>query len=107
MAAKVEWSPRALALLQEAAEHIQDDSPAAAKTLVTDAFAVAATLSRFPARGRVIPELRQDNHRELFVGRYRLLYRIEPERISVLGLVHGARDFRPWWRRQQRSTAPT
>jgi plasmid stabilization system protein ParE len=48
--------------------------------------------------GRVVPELEQASVREVFVHRYRLVYRVEPERIAVLALVHGARDFHRAWR---------
>ena len=33
-------------------------------------------------------------YREIFVFSYRLIYRVEDNRISILSLIHGARDFK-------------
>jgi hypothetical protein len=40
------------------------------------------------------------------VGRYRLIYRVDPGHVSIVAFVHGARNFRPWWRRFRRKSAP-
>lgn len=52
---------------------------------------VAADLNRFPQAGRVVPELNQPDLRERFVYSYRLIYRIEPQRILVTAVIHGKR----------------
>ena len=104
--ARVIWAPRALALVVEAAEHIESDSPSAASKLVRDAFEAAASLATLADRGRFVPELDDSIHREIFVGRYRLIYRVHPGHVSIVAFVHGARNFRPWWRRFRRKSAP-
>lgn len=35
--------------------------------------------------------------RELFVNNYRLIYRIEPQRIAILAFIHGSRDLKSLW----------
>jgi plasmid stabilization system protein ParE len=52
-----------------------------------------ASLERFPFRGRVIPEARHlgVEYRELLHGAYRIIYRIDGERVWVVRVVHGAR----------------
>lgn len=104
--ARVIWAPRALTLVVDAAEHVERDSPAAASQLVRAAFEAAASLATFPDRGRFVPELNDSLHRELFVGRYRLIYRAASDRISIVAFVHGARDFRSWWKQYRRRGAP-
>jgi hypothetical protein len=52
-----------------------------------------ATLSE---RGRVVPETNDPAIREVFVFRYRLMYRVEEMRVIVVAFVHGARDFGAW-----------
>jgi len=99
MGRKVIWTPRAAALVEEAARHIEVDSPAAAFKLVTDTFAIAESLSELPDRGRIVPELSRSKYREVFVGRYRLIYRVGADHVAIIAFVHGARDFRSWWRR--------
>jgi plasmid stabilization system protein ParE len=84
-----------VALLEEAANHIEIDSPSAALRLIHDALAAADSLADLSDRGRFVPELRDSKHRELFVGRYRLIYRVAIEYVAVVAFVHGARDFRP------------
>jgi plasmid stabilization system protein ParE len=41
--------------------------------------------------GREVPELGDSNIRERFVHKYRVIYRIEPERILVAAIIHGSR----------------
>lgn len=36
--------------------------------------------------------------RELFVYRYRLMYRVREDRVVVVAFLHGARDFAKWQR---------
>ena len=57
------------------------------------ALETASTLSTLADRGRVVPEASDPAIRELFVFRYRLIYRVESDRVYVIAFVHGARDF--------------
>lgn len=43
-----------------------------------------------------MPELDDPAIREVFVFRYRLLYRVEEAPVVVVAFVHGARDFAAW-----------
>ncbi len=45
-------------------------------------------------RGRIVPELQKPAVRELFIKKYRLFYEVWPDRVHVLGLLHGAREFK-------------
>jgi len=40
----------------------------------------------------VVRELDNPNLRQLVVGRYRLIYRVESGGVGIVRLVHGARD---------------
>jgi len=58
-------------------------------------------LERFPEMGRSVPEAEKKNIRELLLSNYRIMYRVETERILILAVIHGARDLRqkglkPW-----------
>ena len=83
MARKVIWAFRALVLLEEAANHIETDSPSAAWQLVQSALEAVDSLAELPDRGRFVPELRNSTYRELFVGSYRLIYRVATERVAI------------------------
>ena len=43
-------------------------------------------------RFRVVPEIATPKVRELFIQRYRLIYRIQGDEIEIAALIHGARD---------------
>lgn len=43
--------------------------------------------------GRVIPELGDEARREILVGAYRVMYRIEEDQIFIVAIVHGARNW--------------
>ena len=60
------------------------------------ALEAAAGLATLSERGRVVPETNDSVIREIFVFRYRLMYRVETERVTVVAFVHGARDFANW-----------
>ncbi len=60
-------------------------------------IAVGRSLSFLSHRGRRVPELADPHLRELIVPPYRLIYRIDPDTVWVLALVHGRRDFGTVW----------
>ena len=45
--------------------------------------------------GRVVPEIGDENIRELFIYSYRVIYRIEKERILIVAVIHGKRLVEP------------
>ncbi|WP_226992310.1 type II toxin-antitoxin system RelE/ParE family toxin [Desulfatibacillum aliphaticivorans] len=44
-----------------------------------------------PFSGRKVPEYESDDIRELIENPYRLIYRIKPDQIDVLAVIHGVR----------------
>ncbi|MEW6715521.1 MAG: type II toxin-antitoxin system RelE/ParE family toxin [Nitrospirota bacterium] len=40
--------------------------------------------------------------RELFIKNYRLIYHVEEVRVDILGLIHGRRDLKTLWEKEQR-----
>ena len=92
MAYSVTWADSAIASVAEQVEYIARDSPSYAATLVTRVERAANSLFQFPNRGRIVPEYGDDTIRELFVDRYRLIYRIRSDGVLIAAFVHGARD---------------
>ena len=45
----------------------------------------------------MVPEFDDPSTRELLVRSYRMIYRVESDRVFVLGLIHGARDLQALW----------
>ena len=90
MARQVVWSEPAWEDLEAAAEYIGRDSESYAAAFVQNVKEAAASLAHFAERGQVVPEISDESIRELLVKPYRLIYRIAPDRVLVVTLVHGA-----------------
>jgi len=92
VAREIIWAESALISLLEAADYIAKDSPSYASALTIQVEKTAESLSDFSERGRLVPEFRDPNIRELFVASYRLIYRTSKTVVTVIAFIHGARD---------------
>ena len=92
MAYSVTWAESAITSVAEEAEYIAKDSPSYAATLIDKAETAANSLFQFPNRDRVVPEYGEETIRELFVDRYRLIYRVRASSVLIAAFLHGARD---------------
>jgi toxin ParE1/3/4 len=90
---RVVWAQSAQLALDEVIEYIATESRANALRVLERALEAAQSLAGLAERGRVVPESNDPAIREVFVFRYRLMYRVEPDRVVVTAFVHGARDF--------------
>ena len=96
------WAPAAHADLDEALQSLALLSTSAAERLLEDILAAAESLSTLSERGRLVPELRDGRTRELLVGSYRLMYEVSAERVEIVAVLYGARDFETWLRERER-----
>lgn len=87
----VTWSPQVRDDLNDIAAYIAKASPRYASIVVSEILAVGRSLMMFPRRGRVVPELGDENCREAFVYEYRIIYRIEGRTVRILTVIHGRR----------------
>ncbi len=86
---KIIWSPLAIDRVAEIANYIAKDKPAAAEKWVDKIFSKVEGLISSPDLGRIVPEINKDQYREVIYGNYRIVYRIEEKRISILTVRHG------------------
>lgn len=98
MARVLAWSPEAIEDIQALAAYIERDSPWYAKAVVSKLIETAESIPGYPQLGRMVPELGDPNIRELRVHRYRLIYRLEENRVVVAAVIHGRQDFQTEWR---------
>ena len=84
---KVIWSPLAIDRAVEQARYIAKDNPGAAEKWLKGLFAAARQLERLPRMGRMVPEWENTDLRELSYGRYRIIYRIEADQVSILSAI--------------------
>ena len=83
------WSPLAIDRASEIAKYIAQDKPSAAEKWINTVFSKVEQLKSSPEIGRVVPEIGNDQFRELIYGNYRIIYRIEKTQISILTIRHG------------------
>lgn len=102
MARRLSWTESAWDDLEGIADHIARDSSYYAATLVASIRRSARSLGTFCERGRIVPEFEDPSVREIFVRRYRLIYKLAPQSVIVLGIIHGARDLQTLWEDEQR-----
>ena len=83
------WSPLAVDRVSEIAGYIAQDKPSAAEKWIKTVFSKVEQLKSSLEIGRIVPEIRNNQFRELIYGNYRIIYRIEAEQISILTIRHG------------------
>ena len=105
MARRVRWTRTAADDLEEIADYIAEDAPGAAARFVHKLRSAARSLNEMPERGRRVPVLEPLELRELILGNYRLIYRVDPEAVVIVTIVHGARDLAALWERRQLSSS--
>jgi len=98
---KIEWTEPAVLDLQSIQEYIRKDSELYASLFVEKILEAVDNLSVLPYRGRVVPETKKKNIREIIFQAYRIIYFIDRERILILAILHCSRDLRrkkskPW-----------
>ena len=86
---KVEFSPQAVLDLEDIADFIAEDNPRAAEAWVDRLVETAEGMTAHPKAGRVVPEVDDTHVREVLLGNYRIVYRVEPTRILVLTVIDG------------------
>ncbi len=92
MAARLIWSPCALDDLNDILEYIAKESPKYAAMVGRRMFARTDRLPENPKQGRRVPEYDGEmEYREVFVHRWRLIYELSDERVTIITVIHGAR----------------
>jgi plasmid stabilization system protein ParE len=102
VAHKIVWTDPAVDDLEAAVEYIARDSEAYAASFAQSIVDAAESLGGLARRGRVVPEWGVSTVRELLVGRYRLIYELEAERVLLVAVIHGSRDLEAAWRERDR-----
>jgi len=82
--------------LIEIIEYFQSMNPGYAEKLVSIIDNRVNELKKYPERGRVVPELEEQNiceYREVIEGNYRIIYAIQDNTVIVHTIIDGRRDF--------------
>jgi len=92
---EVIWTKNAEYDLEEIIEYIKTDSIEVAKNIFFEIKEQCNGLSIFPESRRIVPELGHIGilrYRELIYKRWRIVYKIENEKIYILIVIDSSRD---------------
>jgi plasmid stabilization system protein ParE len=88
-------SDDALSDLERIVAYISPHNAIAAERLGNQLLDAALSLGTFPERGRMVPEFRRPESREIIFRSYRIIYRTNQrdQSLEVVRFWHGARGF--------------
>jgi plasmid stabilization system protein ParE len=89
----IAWSARSLRDLEAIEQFIAHDDPVAATRWVMKLITTAERAAKLPTAGRVVPEKRRDDIREVRLKTYRLVYAVHERGITVLTVFEGHKLF--------------
>ncbi len=92
---RVNWTEAAIEHLSSIYEYVAQNSPSYAQQTVDRLTRRSQQISQFQHSGRAVPEFDIPQVREVIEGQYRIIYRILPDRIDVLAVIHSAQQA-PW-----------
>jgi toxin ParE1/3/4 len=79
--------------LLDIGDHIARDNPARALTFVQELRATASELLRRPRAFPVLPRYAHLGLRRRLHGNYLIFYRSDDKQVSIVRILHGARDY--------------
>jgi addiction module RelE/StbE family toxin len=88
---RVVWSKESLYQLAEIEAFIAQDNDAMALKFTDLIFSRSLIIEQNPLLGRIVPEFNRPEIRELIIEGYRLVYKIDKEKINILTVFEGHR----------------
>jgi len=85
---RVIWSYVAVGNLIENSRYIAKENPDAARAVINDIYEAGNRIKEFPDKGRIVPEIGKSNVKEIFCRSYRIIYKIESRKITILTVRH-------------------
>lgn len=79
--------------LEGIADHIAADSPRRARSFVSELVEAARGIGRTPRAYPVVPRYAGVEIRRRVHGAYLIFYRVDVEVVTILHILHGARDY--------------
>jgi plasmid stabilization system protein ParE len=87
----VHWTDTAVAHLRAVRDYIARDSTGYARALADRIVGRTELLADFPRLGAEVPEYADESIREVLEHPYRIIYRVMPNQVDVVAVIHGAR----------------
>ena len=89
----VRWTEQAVTDVQAIRRFIERDSPRYGRLVAERLVEATQRLDTFPASGRLVPDLDRPDVRELVVGQYRIVYRLDGDVVVLLTVFRSSRLF--------------
>jgi plasmid stabilization system protein ParE len=85
---RVCWTDRARYRLKQIRDYLDQEAPSVALPTIQRLIKRSQFIGELPSAGRIVPEYRQDDLREILESPYRIIYRILDDRIDVITVMH-------------------
>ena len=91
---QINWTRQSVNDLKNIYRFIAGDSEHYAKLYIDKIRNKVKIIKDFPEIGREVPEIKQNNIREIILDNYRIIYKIiDKSRIDILTVHHSAKEF--------------
>jgi toxin ParE1/3/4 len=87
------FADQAEADLEAIGDHIALDNPPRAVTFISELHGDCLRLRAMPERHPIVERYRSAGIRRHIHGRYLIFYRVRPDAVEILRILHGAMDF--------------
>ncbi|TFG01201.1 MAG: type II toxin-antitoxin system RelE/ParE family toxin [Promethearchaeota archaeon] len=88
---EVRWSPNAADDFESIIKYYEKTAPKFAQTLAKKIIYLIENLNQFPKIGRKVPELGNEEIREIVYRNFRIVYRLKEEILEIARIIHGSR----------------
>lgn len=90
---KVVLTAEALSDLERIGDYIAQDNPLRARSFVAELLGKARGLADLPEGFPLVPRFAHLGIRPRLYGNYLIFYRVDAQQITVIHILHGARDY--------------
>ena len=87
---RVHWTKNAIDHLVHIHDYIAFNSPTYARRMIDRITRRSEQIAEHACSGRKVPEYDAEDIREVIETPYRIIYRIKPDQIDVIAVIHGA-----------------
>ena len=88
----IRWSAGAMRDVDQIAAYIARDNPQAARKWIAKLRKTAESAARMPLAARIVPEIRRDDVREVFLRSCRIVYGVRDDHIFVFTVFGGGKQ---------------
>lgn len=92
---RVHWTNTALDHLLAIQQYVSQHSTLYADRLLDRLTRRSEQIGRFPRSGRMVPEYKRADVREVIERPYRIIYRVKADQVDVVAVMHSAQQLPP------------